>query len=249
MNQLTSRKAVVAGDFPGDEARNRQSVSCGRGFELCFGQEQAFKCTFENINAERRHAVASLAERLRRKLRQHAILVFGEVHAGDQALLGSAGTRRNLLSELKHNRATVFTLFTQAQSGAVDVAVHDATDSYDIFITWKVVQKESAFAFDPCVLKPWPHLHILAQNQPAKGRLVLSIAPTPVGAGFSSSPQALPEGARVRAGRVYAASCLGCVSAPHQSALAMVSRDVIAAELHCEALAQIDRVSTSALAH
>ena len=160
MDEAASGEAIVIGDFAGEEAGDRQGAGFGRGFELRFGEQQACEFAFEDIDAEGRHAVASLGERLRREPRQQAILVCGEVHGGDEALLRSARARRKFLSELEHGRGCPVSLPAQAQRSAADVTVHDSPDPHYLFASGKAVEKEAAFAFDAGVAMWWLHLSI-----------------------------------------------------------------------------------------
>jgi len=148
MDQTASGEAIVAGNFAGEEAGNRQSAGVGRGFELRFGEQQSFEFTFENIDAEGRHTVPSLGERPGREPRQQAILVCSEMHGGDEALLGTARARRDFLSELEHSRGCAVILLAQAQRSAAKVTVHDSPDAHYLFVSRKAGEKEAAFAFD-----------------------------------------------------------------------------------------------------
>ena len=55
--------------------------------------------------------MARLTEVLRRKLRQHAELVLGEVHRCDESLLRPAGPHWNFLGELEYGGAAILNLF------------------------------------------------------------------------------------------------------------------------------------------
>ena len=109
--------------------------------------------------------LTSLAEPHSRKLREHAKLVPSQIYGRDQSLLRSICSDWNLLSELEHRWATVFTLLPQAKSGANDIAVGDSTDSYCIYVIGKLVEEEPAFTFDPAVFVLSQHIYIFARNQ------------------------------------------------------------------------------------
>ena len=113
-----SGESIVGGHFRVNERRYRQRVSGSGRIELCFSQAEALQRAFENVDAERRHAIACLTDLFRGKLRQHAKLLRGEVHVRDPSLLRSVRAFRNFLGELEHGRETGFGLFAQAQSGA-----------------------------------------------------------------------------------------------------------------------------------
>jgi hypothetical protein len=123
------------------------------------------QCAFKYINAERWHAVTSLAELPRGELREHGELFFGEVHACDKSLLCSACPLWNLLSELEYGCKTVIALFPQAQNRAVDVVVSDPPDSDYIRVTWELIEEEPPFALNPGVFVMWLHLNILAKSR------------------------------------------------------------------------------------
>src|SRR5580658_9158926 len=47
---------------------------------------------------------------------------------------------------------------------AIDVAVDYSTDSYDMYVPWKLVEKELALTFDPGLLVPQLHHRMLAET-------------------------------------------------------------------------------------
>src|SRR5579862_44150 len=82
---------------------------CGgfcRTIEFCFCEYQATQCTFEQINAEGRHAMTSLREYFRRQFRKHPKLVLREIHGRDEPL-GSNDPGRELLSKLEDLTLTI----------------------------------------------------------------------------------------------------------------------------------------------
>jgi hypothetical protein len=64
-----------------------------------------------------------------RQLRKHGKLILGEIHVCDPPPLRPAGQRRKFLGQLEDCGTTVFTLFSYAQSSAVDVEIGEPTDS------------------------------------------------------------------------------------------------------------------------
>ena len=69
--------------------------------------------------------------------------------------------RFQLLGELEDDDATIVALFSQTQSGSVNVTIFDATNSYHICIRRKLGEEEPPFPFDPGVLKLGLHTRFL----------------------------------------------------------------------------------------
>jgi len=79
-DELTTRKSIVAGHLVKDKVRDDQGIGFRVGVELCFGQSQALKCAFKDVDAKRRDAIANLTEHLCREPSQQTKLRFGEVN-------------------------------------------------------------------------------------------------------------------------------------------------------------------------
>jgi hypothetical protein len=149
-----SGETVIIRNIPGKEGWNRQGVRGGGGIELRFGQDETFQGALENVYAEGRDAVASLAQRLRREVCEDLIFAFADIHGCDEALLRSTRPGWYLLREFEHGRTTLLTLLAQAQRRSVDIAIHNATGPYDTGIGGKALHKVPALPFNPGVF-PW----------------------------------------------------------------------------------------------
>src|SRR5437879_3442174 len=50
-DELTSRESLVVGHLPENKVRDDQGIGFRSRAELCFGQSQALKCAFKNVDA------------------------------------------------------------------------------------------------------------------------------------------------------------------------------------------------------
>ena len=92
-------------------------------------------------------------------------------NVGGQPLVCSRLRRFRLLGELEDDAATIVALFSQAQSGSVNVTILDATNSYHICSRRKLGEEEPPFPFDPGVLKLGLHTQFL----PTKRKTMIAL--------------------------------------------------------------------------
>jgi len=145
-----------------NKPRRDEGIGFGGGIELGFSQSQALQDAFEDVDAQRRDAVANLAEHLSGELRQQAKLGLREVDRGDQSLLRSAACGRQLLRELEDGPAIFIGLAAQTEERAVLVTVRDVAGAHDV-LRWKRVDQEPPFPLDPREFVR-PHPIILATS-------------------------------------------------------------------------------------
>jgi hypothetical protein len=67
-DELTSRESLVVGHFMENKAGDDQGIGFRGRIELGLGEVQALKRAFKDVDAERRHTVANLPQRLCWKL-------------------------------------------------------------------------------------------------------------------------------------------------------------------------------------
>src|SRR5438876_2896977 len=79
-DEFTSRESVVVGHLVENKVREDQGIGFPVRVELCFGQSQALKFAFKNVNAERRQAVTNLPEHLCGELSKQTKLALREVN-------------------------------------------------------------------------------------------------------------------------------------------------------------------------